>query len=136
VATESKIEFHPTRLKIMYVCNIFLAGSLGLAFLLVPDSIYTLFGAATTDSMWAAGYTYSFMVAIGVFAVLGLRSPLKFSAVLLVQAATKIIWILAIAVPGLVAGTLPTYALALIGVFGVWAVCDILVVPLRHLFAK
>ena len=131
-----KITFHPNRLRIMFAGNIVFAGAMGLMFLFAPDSIYSLFGATAVDSMWAAGYAYSFMVALGIFAVLGLRSPIKFSAVLLVQAATKLIWILAIAIPALVVGTLPTYGLVLAVVFAVWAICDMLVVPLRHMFVK
>ena len=130
-----KMDFHPNRLRFMFAVNIVAAGAIGLAFLIMPSTVYSFFSAKAVDSMWAAGYAYCTMVGIGVFAILGLRSPLKFSVVLLLQAAVKAIWILAIAVPSLVAGTMPSYAVALCIMFAFMIAGDLIAVPYRHLLA-
>jgi hypothetical protein len=124
--------YHPNRLRVMYIANIFVAGGLGLAFIISPSAIASLFGATAEVSMWAAGYAYSFMVAIAFFALLGLRSPLKFSMILLVQAATKIIWIFAVFVPALLSGSTPSWTIMLLVLFVLWATGDLVVTPWHH----
>ena len=135
-AETGKVDFHPNRLRFMYAVNIVGAGLMGLLYLAVPDSMGSLLGISVEQTAWATGYAYSYMVGIGVFAILGLRSPFKFSAVLLLQAGVKFIWVLAVAVPGLVAGTLPTFVLMLVPFFALVIVGDLLVVPFRHFLAK
>ena len=76
------------------------------------------------------------MVGLGIFGLLGLRSPLKFSGILLLQATGKIIWILAVAVPGLVAGTLQTFTGELAVLFAFWVIGDLLAAPIHHLLSK
>lgn len=127
-----ELTYHANRLRVMYIANIFVAGGLGLAFIISPSAIASLFGATAEVSMWAAGYAYSFMVAIAIFALLGLRSPLKFSTILLVQAATKIIWIFAIFLPALVSGSTPSWTIMLLVLFALWATGDLAVTPWRH----
>jgi hypothetical protein len=131
-----KVDFHPNRLRFMFALTVFFAGVQGVAYLTVPNLVASLFGAPVAEVVWAAGYAYSYLVAQAIIAVLGLRSPLKFSPVLLVQATTKIVWIFAVAVPGLVAGTLSSFALALCVINALWVIGDILVMPFRYFLAK
>jgi hypothetical protein len=120
----------------MYVVNIVVAGGFGVMWLVAPDTIASMVGATAEIPMWAAGYAYCFMISLAVFAVFGLRSPLKFSSALLVQATTKILWILAVFLPAIVAGTAPSWALMLTGLFVVWVIGDFIVIPWRHFLAK
>jgi len=131
-----KVDFHPNRLRFTYAVNIMGAGAIGLALLVAPSAMYSFLGAEVVDSMWAAGYAYSYMFCLGVFCVLGLRSPLKFSAVLLLQASVKILWILAIVVPTLMAGPLHSYAVRFCGLFVLTIAGDLIAVPWRHFLAK
>lgn len=132
-----KLNYHPNWLRFMYVANIFVAGGFGLAFLIAPSAVASAgIAGPVEESLWAAGYAYSFMVTLAVCAALGLRSPLKFSATLLVQAATKIIWTLAIIVPRLAGGSLPSWAIGMTALFVVWAVGDIIAIPWRHFLTK
>lgn len=131
-----KVDFHPNRLRFMYAVNIVGAGAIGLALLVAPSAMYSFLGAEFVDSMWAAGYAYSYMLCLGVFCVLGLRSPLKFSSVLLLQASVKILWILAIVVPALMAGPLPSYAVGFCGLFVLTIAGDLIACSLASFLSK
>ena len=73
VKTE-KIEVHPNWLRIMYIVNIGLTLPMGLALLIAPTTVLSLFGFPAQEPIWAAT-GYSVMVAIGIVAIAGLRSP-------------------------------------------------------------
>ncbi len=120
----------------MYITNIVLAGGLGLACLIAPSAVASFFGVPQEGGLWAAGYAYSYMVGLGIFGLLGLRSPMKFSGILLLQATGKIIWIIAIALPGIVGGTLQPFTGVIAVMFAFWAFGDLLAVPFHHFLAK
>jgi hypothetical protein len=120
----------------MYVGNIFFAGAMGIGYLISPSTMASVLGGPSGETLWAAGYAYSYMTALGIFAVLGLRSPLKFSATLLLQATGKIIWIAAVFVPALAAGSAPSWTFIFTGLFVVWIIGDLIAVPWRHFFTK
>jgi hypothetical protein len=130
-----KGKVHPNWLRFMYVVNVFYALGIGLGLLLVPNTMMSLFGYSVSELVWSS-YGPSYMVALGLLCILALRSPVKFSLLLVVQAITKIVWILAIAVPGLVAGTLPTFGLTLCALFVPVIIGDVIAVPWRQIIEK
>jgi hypothetical protein len=135
-AEPTKVDYHPNWLRFMYVINIVLAAGFGIAYLISPGTMSSVLGVPNVEPLWAAGYAYSYMIALGIFGVLGLRSPLKFSASLLLQATGKIVWIAAVLTPAVAAGSVPTWALMLTGMFALWIVGDLVAVPWRHFIAK
>ena len=130
-----KTKVHPNWLRFMFAVNIFVVGSLGLAILIGRQPALTYFGFPTEELIFA-GYTPSVMVAYAIMGIMGMRFPVKFAPVLLMQATGKIVWFLAIIIPQLATGSLPTFALMLIATFIPLIIGDLIAVPWKHIFAK
>jgi hypothetical protein len=97
--------------------------------------MFSLMGFPAEEPIWAgAGSSISF--AGGILYAVGLRSPLKYSPLLLLQLISWVAYYPAVIIPMLVMGTLPSYAtfFAVIGVM--LLVGDLIAIPWRHLFAK
>jgi hypothetical protein len=136
VTTETdKIKVHPKWLRFMFAVNIFVVGGLALAILIGGQPALTYFGFPT-EEMILAGYVPSVMLAYAIMGIIGLRYPVKFAPVLLMQATGKIVWFLAIIIPQLATGTLPAFALMLGATFIPLIVGDLIAVPWKYLFAK
>ena len=75
------------------------------------------------------------MLAIGIVGIAGLRSPLKFSPLLFFQILEKLIWLIAIAAPRAIDGTLPTFAVILVGIYVPLTIGNFIAVPWKHIFA-
>ena len=129
------IEFHPIWLRIMYIVNIVLTLPMGLALLIAPTTVLSFFGFPTQEPIWAAT-GYSVMVATGIVAIAGLRSPLKFSPILVFQILEKLIWLIVIIAPRAIAGTLPTFAMLLIAIYVPLTIGNLIAVPWKYIFAK
>ncbi len=130
-----KISFHPTWLRVMYVFNIFVSGGIALLIIVAPSTATALFSAPTQEPLFS-GYATSYMLAMAIFSILGLRSPLKFSPLLFMQAIIKIIWFIAILIPTLVAGPLTTWGMYLAALFIVYIIGDLIVTPYKYIFKK
>ena len=61
---------------------------------------------------------------------------MKFAPVLLMQATGKIVWFLAVIIPQLAVGPLPTFAVILSATFVPLIIGDLIAVPWKYLFAK
>jgi hypothetical protein len=120
----------------MYVVNIIGAMGLGIVYLVSPSTVSSLMGVPNLDPMWSPGYAYSYMVALGVIGLLGLRSPLKFSASLLLQAIGKIIWIIAVFAPALVSNSVPSWSYEITILFVFWIIGDLIAIPWRNFMSK
>ena len=130
-----KIKVHPNWLRFMFAVNIFVTGGLGLAILIGGQAALTYFGFPTEELIFA-GYVPSVMVAYAIMSIIGMRFPVKFAPVLLMQATGKIIWFLAVIIPQLATGPLPTFAVMLSATFIPLIIGDLIAVPWKHLFAK
>ena len=131
----AKIKVHPNWLRFMFGVNIFVTGGLALAILIGGQPALTSFGFPT-EEMMLAGYVPSVMLAYALMGIIGLRYPVKFAPVLLMQATGKIIWFLAIIIPQLATGPLPTFALMLSATFILLIIGDLIAVPWKYLFSK
>jgi hypothetical protein len=137
LATENtKINFHPNWLRFMYIVNIIGAMGLGIVYLVSPSTVSSIMGVPNLDPMWSPGYAYSYMVALGVIGLLGLRSPLKFAASLLLQAIGKIVWIVAVFAPALVSGSVPSWGYEITMLFVFWILGDLIAVPWKYFISK
>lgn len=131
--TETKgIKVRQNWLKFMYAYTIVFAGFTGLG-LVYP--VLSLFGYPAQEPIWA-GVAYSLYSALTIASILGLRSPLKFSPVLLLQLTYKVIWFIAIFIPLSIAGQLPSHAIGTSIVFATFVVGDLIAIPFRYLLSK
>ena len=130
-----KIKVHPNWLRFMFAVNIFVVGGFGLALLIGGQAAFTYFGFPN-EELIMTGYALSVMVAYAIMGIMGMRFPVKFAPVLLMQATGKIVWFLAIIIPQLATGSLPAFSVMLIATFIPLIIGDLIAVPWKYLFAK
>jgi hypothetical protein len=119
----------------MYILTIIHAGGSGLGIILMPNIIRSIFGWPGQDPI-VFGICGSVWVGFGLLSILGLRSPLKFSPVLLLQLTYKLIWFIGVILPILVAGKFPDYAIGYVVFFAIYIIGDLIAIPFSYVFAK
>ena len=122
-------------LKFMYIYTLIGAGGFGIALIVVPDTVLTAFGWPEQDAI-VLGVMASVYTGFGIVSILGLRSPLKYSPVLLLQLAYKLIWMVFVAAPLAVYGQLPAHGWVFVGIFASYIIGDLIAIPFRYVFAK
>jgi hypothetical protein len=122
-------------LRFMYLYTILGAGGFGLSILFAPQRMKTIF-RWPGDEPIALSIVASVYLAFGLLSILGLRSPLKFAPVLLLQLCYKTAWFIGAVVPMLVSGQFPGYAMLTAGVFATFVAGDLIAIPFRHLFTE
>jgi hypothetical protein len=75
-------------------------------------------------------------LAFAFLSILGLRSPLKFSPVLLLQLSYKAIWFIGVVLPLLATGNFPSYALVYVVIFASYIVGDVIAIPFWYVFGR
>ncbi len=130
---ENLIKIRYGWLKIMYIYNALGAGLLGLATLLIPDTLSSVFNLPAQDPV-IFGIVGSTYLAFGLVSLMGIKSPLKFVPVLLLQMTYKIIWFAGVVAPLLVKGQLPSYSYIFIFVFATYIAGNIIAIPFRWVF--
>jgi hypothetical protein len=123
-------------LKFMYIYTIFGAGSVGLGIIVMPDVMRLIFGLPNSDQISALGITGSVYLAFALLSILGLRSPLKFSPILLLQLAYKSIWFIGVVIPLLLMGKYPAYAILITLIYVSYIIGDLIAIPFSYVFAK
>jgi len=118
-------------LRFMYVYTILGAGGFGLAILTMPDRMRGVF-RWPGDEPIALSIVASVYLAFGVLSVFGLRDPLKFVPVLLLQLCYKLVWFIGAVVPLLVSGRFPGYAVLTVVIFATYVVGDLIAIPFSH----
>ena len=122
-------------LKGMYIFTIIHAGGTGLGIILIPSIVRSAFGWPSQDPI-VFGICGSVWVAFGLLSILGLRSPLNISPVLLLQLCYKLVWFIGVILPVLIAGEFPAYGIAYVVFFVIYIIGDLIAVPFSYLFAK
>ena len=122
-------------LKFMYWYTIIGAGGFGLAMVLFPETVRSLFRWPPQDPI-VYGVTGSFWMAFGVLSIFGLRSPLKFVPILVMQLCYKSIWFIGVVFPMLVSGTFPLYAILHVVIMGSYIVGDLIAIPFPYVFSR
>lgn len=82
------------------------------------------------------GITGSVYLAFAILSILGLRSPLKFVPVLLLQLCYKVIWFIGVILPFLFSGLFPMYAIPLVIMWAIFIIGDLIAIPFSYVFAK
>ena len=122
-----------TWLRGMYVYNVVATGGAGLLFLAFPGTVRSVFRFPPQEPAVLAIYG-SVLLAFALVCLAGLRAPVRFSAVLLIQVAYKAIWIAAVAVPLFTRGRFPLYVMALVGIYVTYIIGDLIAIPFGVLF--
>ena len=81
------------------------------------------------------GVAFSFWAAYATLMILGVWNPLKMVPLLLLQLLYKSVWLIAVAIPLAKAGPLDATAAALVRIFVIAAVVDLVVIPWPYVFA-
>jgi len=122
-------------LKGMYIYTIFGAGGFGLGMIVIPEVIKSMFGWPVAEPI-VLGIVGSVYVAFGILSIFGLRSPLKFVPVLLLQLCYKSIWFIGVILPLLISAQFPSYAISIAIIFATYIIGDIIAIPFSYVFAK
>jgi hypothetical protein len=122
-------------LKGMYILTIIHAGGSGLGMILIPSAVRSFFGWPSQDPI-VFGICGSVWVAFGLLSILGLRSPVKFSPILLLQLTYKVVWFIGVIIPILIAGKFPAYATGYVVFFAIYIIGDLIAIPFSYVFAK
>jgi hypothetical protein len=117
----------------MYIYTTALAGVLGAAILLAPARVASVLGLPSQDPI-VYGVVGSFYLAFGVLSLFGLRAPLRFVPVLLLQLVYKCAWLAGVAFPLLIRGQFPRYGLSFVAVFATYIIGDLIALPFSRAF--
>lgn len=132
---ENKINIRTSWLKGMYIYTGLGAGTSGLCIIILPETYASLMNLPHQEPI-SYGIVGSVYLAFGIISILGLKSPLKFVPVLLLQMSYKIIWFLGVLLPLIFKGELPQYALISIAVFATYIIGDMIAIPFKYIFEK
>lgn len=122
-------------LRFMYICTIVVAGGFGIAEILAPARVQSMLDMPAQDPM-VFGLSASVFLALGLIAILGLRAPLKYCPVLLVELSYKLIWICGVVVPLAFRGQFPASSLVQLMIFAAFIVGDFIAIPFRYMFGR
>ena len=122
-------------LKFMYIYTIVGAGGFGLGIITVPEVMKSVFSLPNGDSI-TLGIAGSVFLSFGLLAILGLRAPLKYVPILLLQLSYKVLWFVGVILPLLVAGRLPSYAIPIAIIFATYVIGDLIAIPFSYVLAK
>ncbi len=120
-------------LRFMYVYTVVIAGGFGLAQILAPSRVQSMLGMPAQDPV-VFGLGASVFLALGLISILGIRAPLKYCPILLVELAYKLIWLLGVVVPLALRGEFPTAAILQVVIFATFIIGDSIAIPFRYVF--
>ncbi len=123
-------------LRFMYIYTIAGAGAFGLGIIVIPDVMRSIFGWPGSDQITAFGVTGSVYLSFALLSILGLRSPLKFSPLLLLQLTYKVVWFIGVILPLLLAGKFPAYAILFTAIYVTYIIGDLIAIPFPYVLAK
>lgn len=127
---------HLNRLKAMYIANIVIAGPLGLAALLVPETTRQMMGFPAVEPIAFGVGMGAIPLGFGLAGILGVYAPLRTSPVLGLQALYKSIFLVAVILPLAATGQIPSYTAPIIAIFVFFIVGDLLALPFSYLFSR
>jgi hypothetical protein len=122
-------------LKFMYIYTAVIAGGMGLAQLLAPSRVQSMLGMPAQDPV-VFGFGASVLLALGLVAILGVRAPLKYCPILLVELLYKLLWLCGVVVPLALRGEFPGSAIVQVVVFCTFVVGDLIAIPFRYMFGR
>lgn len=123
------------RLRFMYWYTFIVAGGFGLGIIVAPDFIRALLPLPNQDPI-VYSITGSVYLAFGLLSILGLRSPIKFVPILLLQLCYKLIWFVGVVLPMLISGDFPYYGILPAIIFASFIIGDLYAIPFSYVFSN
>ena len=133
MSTDTKIRWG--WIKGMYIFTIIVSGLLGLGIIVLPETIKSTLPWPVEEPI-AFGILGSIYLAFGLLSILGLRSPLKFVPVLLLELCYKSIWFIGVVLPLWITTHFPSYAVPTVIILAIFIIGDLIAIPFSYLFAK
>ena len=118
----------------MYIVTIVIGGGYGIGIIFVPDQMKSIFHTSCDPIPY--GIVGSVFLSFGFLAALGLRAPLKFVPVLLLQLTYKVVWLVGVILPLIVTGRFQVSHTPIVVLFALVALGDLIVIPFRSVFAN
>ncbi len=122
-------------LRFMYLYTVVGAGGFGLGTLAMPATVKAAFRWPGEEPI-ALGIVGSVYLAFGILSIFGLRDPLKFVPVLLLQLCYKVAFFVGVAAPLLVSGRFPAYAVVTAVIFATYIVGDLIAIPFSYMLTS
>ncbi|UCH15226.1 MAG: hypothetical protein JSV22_04465 [Bacteroidales bacterium] len=132
---KNQIKIRYSWLKGMYIYTAIGAGLSGLGILLKPEASVSMLNLPIQEPI-NYGIVGSVYLAFGLISIFGLKSPLKFVPVLLLQMTYKIIWFSGVILPLVIKGQLPQYAFISIIIYATFIIGDAIAIPFKYFFEK
>jgi hypothetical protein len=123
-------------LKGLYIYTIVGAGLFGLGILIIPSTMESIFGWPNQDRIISFGVTGSVYLSFALLSILGLKAPLKYTPVLLLQLSYKVIWFIGVVLPMLITSQFKLYGLLYVVIYATYIVVDLVAIPFAYVFAK
>jgi len=122
-------------LRAMYLYTLVVSGGVGLGMVLIPATIQSVLRFPPQDGV-VFGLGGSLFLALGLISILGLRSPLKFVPILLLELVYKPVWLIAVALPLFLKGQFPFYVVFISVTFLTFIIGNLIAIPFSYLFSK
>ncbi|MFO7964271.1 MAG: hypothetical protein R6U50_10155 [Desulfobacterales bacterium] len=122
-------------IKFMYWYTIIGAGLSGLGMLFFPQQMIKINNFAPQDPMMF-GVVASVWVAFGILSIFGLRSPLAFLPVLMMQLFYKSIWVIAVVLPLFIHGQLTANDAVFVTGMLTYIIGDLIAIPFSYVFSR
>jgi hypothetical protein len=132
---EDQIKIRYGWLKGMYFYTILAAGLSGLGMIIIPKTYVSSMNLPIQEPV-NFGILGSVYLAFGLISILGLRSPLKFVPILLVEITYKMIWFIGVILPLILKGQFPQYAIINTIIFATFIIGNAIAIPFKYLFIK
>jgi hypothetical protein len=132
---ENQYNIRKNWLKVMYIYTALGAGLFGLSILIIPETFRSICNLPKQEPI-SFGITGSVFLAFGIVSILGIKSPLKFAPILLLQMVYKTIWFLGVILPMVFKGQLPKHVIIYTAIFASYIIGDIIAIPFKYVFDK
>jgi len=82
------------------------------------------------------GLNGSLFLSLGLAAIAGVRAPLRYCPVLLIELVYKLIWLLGVVLPLAMKGEFPASAAVQVVIFVTFIAGNLVAIPFRYVFAR
>jgi hypothetical protein len=123
------------KLKGMFIYTAITTIPFGLSIILMPGLWFSLTDLSI-QNQYIFGIVGSVWLAFGTCAILGLKNPIKFITILLLQLIYKIVWVFLIFIPQLFFSGPSIISLLLLITFLTFIIPDIFIIPWNDLLKK
>ena len=134
IAEKSKTDIQFGLLRFMFACTVIASGITGLGLLISPSLVESIIGWPN-DTPTISGIAGSVYLAFALLSLFGLREPVKFAPLLLLQLCYKSILVIVL-LPMLLGSQPAPYVILLIVSSAFFIIGDLAAIPFRYIFGE